>query len=42
MKIQNWDSCPRITISRNYMLRRPKHSENEVVAPKEEEEEEED
>jgi hypothetical protein len=28
----------RITISGNYMLRRPKHSKNEVVAPKEKEE----
>jgi hypothetical protein len=27
----------RIGISGNYMLRRPKHSKNEVVAPKEEE-----
>jgi len=28
--------------SGNYMLRRPKHSKNKVVTPKEEEEEEED
>jgi len=32
----------RIAIRGNYMLRRPKHSKNEVVAPEEEEEEEED
>jgi len=31
-------AASRITISGNYMLRRPKHSKNEVVAPKEEEE----
>jgi len=30
-----------IVISGNYMLRRPKHSKIEVVAPEEEEEEEE-
>jgi hypothetical protein len=29
----------RIAINGNYMSRRPKHSKNEVVAPKEEEEE---
>jgi hypothetical protein len=34
----NWTNC--IAISGNYMLRRPKHSKNEVVAPEEEEEEE--
>jgi len=39
LKIMNWTSC--IAISGNYMLRRPKHSKNEVLAPKEEEEEEE-
>jgi hypothetical protein len=30
-------AASRITISGNYMLRRPKHSKNEVVVPKEEE-----
>jgi hypothetical protein len=30
-------AASRIAISGNYMLRRPKHSKNEVVAPKEEE-----
>jgi hypothetical protein len=33
-------AASRLTISGNYMLRRPKHLKNEVIAPKEEEEEE--
>ena len=33
-------AASRIAISGNCMLRRPKHSKNEVVAPEEEEEEE--
>jgi hypothetical protein len=40
LKIKNWTTASRIAISGNYMLRRPKRSKNEVVAPKEEEEEE--
>ena len=32
-------AASRITLSGNYMLRRPKCSKNEVVVPKEEEEE---
>jgi hypothetical protein len=35
-------TASRIVIIGNYMLRRPRHSKIEVVAPKEEEEEEED
>ena len=34
LKIKNWTSRIRIVISGNYMLRRPKHSKIEVVAPK--------
>jgi hypothetical protein len=42
LKIKNWTSCIRVRKkSGNYLLRRPKHSKNEGVAPKEEEDEEE-
>jgi len=36
LKIKNWTTASRIAISGNYMLRRPKHSKNEAVAPEEE------
>jgi hypothetical protein len=35
LKIKNWTS--RISVNGNYVLRGPKHSKIEVVAPKEEE-----
>jgi hypothetical protein len=38
LKIRIGLAASKITISGNYMLRRPKHSKNEVVVPKEEEE----
>ena len=38
LKIKNWLTASRIVIIGNYMLRRPKHSKIEVVAPEEEEE----
>jgi hypothetical protein len=37
LKIKNWTSCIQDCNKRKYMLRRPKHSKNKVVAPKEEE-----
>ena len=38
LKTKNCMAASRIAISGNYMLRRPKHSNNVAVAPKEEEE----
>jgi hypothetical protein len=32
-------AASRIAVSGNYILRRPKHSKNEVIAPEEEKEE---
>ena len=37
LKIKNWISCIQDRIRGNHMLRRPKHSKIEVVAPKGEE-----
>jgi hypothetical protein len=37
LKIKNWTNCIRVVKNGNYMLRRPKNSKNEFVAPKEEE-----
>jgi hypothetical protein len=36
LKIKIGLAASRIAINGNYMMRRPKHSKNEVVAPKEE------
>jgi hypothetical protein len=38
LKINNWTSCIQDHNKWKLLLRRPKHSKNEVVAPKEEEE----
>jgi hypothetical protein len=38
LKIKNGLTASKIVITGNYMLRRPKHSKTEVVAPKEDEE----
>jgi len=38
LKIKNWTSCTQDRNNWKFMLRRPKRSKNEAVAPKEEEE----